>query len=212
MVSRLGRQAVSSSLRYYRQRHELQPFVQATRFVCPWPSTQRVTFCSAGAAEETEEELKQKLALAKEQIEELELKTRHCRDDVKQAQKRHGTDLENESKYAITKFAKEILKVADNLERAAGSVKPEELEQDQDLKKMHAGVTHMQKVLAEALEKFGVVEMKALDAPFNPDQHEAMFAMPMPGKDPNIVFHVMEPGYMIHERTLRAAKVGVTRA
>lgn len=63
----------------------------------------------------------------------------------------------------------------------------------------------------DAFHDFGVVKMKALDQSFNPEHHEAMFAMEMPGKESNTVFHVMEPGYLIHERTLRAAKVGVTK-
>jgi len=160
----------------------------------------------------SEDELKTKIAEVKEQIEELALKSRHSKEDVAQAKKRHVIELENETKYAITKFAKEVLKVADNLERAARSTKEEDLEKDVELRKMHAGVTHMQKVVREALKEYGVVEMNALDQPFNPDKHEAMFAMPMPGKDPNMVFHVMESGYEIRDRTLRAAKVGVTRA
>merc|ERR1719408_511653 len=113
--------------------------------------------------EDSEEVLHGKIANVKETIEELSLKIRRCKEDVAQAKKRHQTDLENESKYAITKFAKEVLKVADNLERASGSVKAEDLEQDVELRKMHAGVTHMQKVLKEALGEFGVVKPEDLE-------------------------------------------------
>merc|ERR1712039_100678 len=131
--------------------------------------------------------------------------------DAQQAVKRHQTDLENESKYGVTKFAKAFLQIPDNLERAAGSAKEEDLANDQELRKMKEGVVKMQKVVEDALKQFGVTEMKAEGAVFNPQQHEAMFAMEMPGKDPNTIFHVMEPGYLIHDRCLRAAKVGVVR-
>ncbi|CAE7616372.1 mge1, partial [Symbiodinium sp. CCMP2456] len=72
-------------------------------------------------------------------------------------------------------------------------------------------VKKIRHTVEEALAKFGITKMKALDADFDPAHHEAMFAMEMPGKEPNKIFHVMEPGYMIHDRTLRAAKVGVTK-
>lgn len=160
---------------------------------------------------EEREEIERQVGALKELVSELEDKMARCKEDRQQQRKRHGENVESMSKYGITKFALEVLKVADNLERAAEAVKPEELEQDAELRKMHAGVLRLQKSMKEALGEFGVVQMEALDAPFNPDQHEAMFAMPMPGKEPNTIFHVMEPGYMIHERTLRAAKVGVTR-
>merc|ERR1719235_849101 len=121
-------------------------------------------FCTSTS--ESEEDLQGKIAEAKEQIEELTQKIRFLKDDALQAQKRHQTDLENESKYAITKFAKEVLKVADNLERASSSVKPEDLEGDVALRKMHAGVTHMQKTLKDALKEFGIEEMEPMDQPF----------------------------------------------
>eukprot|EP00928_Gymnodinium_smaydae_P021555 TRINITY_DN1842_c0_g1_i1.p2 TRINITY_DN1842_c0_g1~~TRINITY_DN1842_c0_g1_i1.p2 ORF type:complete len:229 (+),score=50.08 TRINITY_DN1842_c0_g1_i1:66-689(+) len=167
---------------------------------------------SSGASETADvAALQAKLAEVREQIQELEEKKKQCKNDLRNAQKRHVTDLENETKYGITKFAKEILMVADNLERATSSVKQEELDKDKQLRKMHADVKRMRTVVADALEGFGVKEMEAMGSTFDPAKHEAMFAVPMPGKDPNTVFHVMEPGYMIHDRTLRAAKVGVVR-
>merc|ERR1712039_748929 len=77
-------------------------------------------------------------------------------------------DLENESKYGVTKFAKAFLQIPDNLERAAGSAKEEDLANDQELRKMKEGVVKMQKVVEDALKQFGVTEMKAEGAVFNP--------------------------------------------
>ncbi|CAK0829097.1 unnamed protein product, partial [Prorocentrum cordatum] len=157
------------------------------------------------------EELSAKAAEARELLSDLAAKRLSCKEDSRQAAKRHETDLVNESKYGITNFAKAMLQIPDNLDRAIGSVKQEDVDQDKELLKLRDGVVQMQKEVRQALDKFGIVKMDAEDKPFNPEQHEAMFAMDMPGKEPNIVFHVMEPGYMIHDRTLRAAKVGVTR-
>ena len=167
------------------------------------------SFCSEEAP--TVEEIEEKIALAKEQLQELDEKMKGSKADLLQAKKRHTQDLENEAKYGYTKFALSLLHVADNLERAIDSVKTDQLDESEELKKEVAGVQKIRHVVEEAFKEFGVHKMKALDQPFNPEHHEAMFAMEMPGKEPNIIFHVMEPGYMIHDRTLRAAKVGVTK-
>mmetsp|Transcript_13536 Transcript_13536/g.22332 ORF Transcript_13536/g.22332 Transcript_13536/m.22332 type:complete len:171 (-) Transcript_13536:69-581(-) len=168
-----------------------------------------VFFCSEEAP--SVEELQEKIALAKEQLEELAEKMKASKADLLQAKKRHTQDLENEAKYGYTKFALSLLHVADNLERAIDSVKTDQLDESEELKHEVAGVQTIRHAVEEAFAEFGVHKMKALDQPFNPEHHEAMFAMEMPGKEPNIIFHVMEPGYMIHDRTLRAAKVGVTK-
>merc|ERR1712224_1121624 len=97
--------------------------------------------------------------------------------------------------YGITKFAREVVKVTDNLERASESVKPEDLEQDPELRKMRAGVEGVRKDMTAMFAKVGIERMSLLDEPFDPNRHEAMFAMHIPGKEPNVIFHVMEPGY-----------------
>eukprot|EP00747_Dinoflagellata_sp_TGD_P164977 gnl/TRDRNA2_/TRDRNA2_185693_c0_seq1.p1 gnl/TRDRNA2_/TRDRNA2_185693_c0~~gnl/TRDRNA2_/TRDRNA2_185693_c0_seq1.p1 ORF type:complete len:214 (+),score=50.79 gnl/TRDRNA2_/TRDRNA2_185693_c0_seq1:61-642(+) len=168
-------------------------------------------FCAA-AAENEKAELEAKIVMLKEQVAEWESKQAESKRDSAQQQKRQRTLLDNETKYGITKFATQLLVVADNLQRAGDSVKPEDLESDRDLRKMHSSVTRMHKVLHDTLEEFGVRKMEAMDQTFDPDKHEAMFSMAMPGKEPNTIFHVLEPGYEIHERTLRAAKVGITPA
>lgn len=146
-----------------------------------------------------------------ERVAEYKSRKSSCMQDLEQLRKRHRDDLKNETKYGMSKFASATLTVIDNLERASGSAKPEDLEQDGNLAKMHKDIGRAQELMKQALDDFKVAKMDPMDQVFDPNMHEAMFAVPMPGKDPNIVFHVMEPGYTIHERTLRAAKVGVSR-
>eukprot|EP00931_Biecheleriopsis_adriatica_P114827 TRINITY_DN90722_c0_g1_i1.p2 TRINITY_DN90722_c0_g1~~TRINITY_DN90722_c0_g1_i1.p2 ORF type:complete len:236 (+),score=56.24 TRINITY_DN90722_c0_g1_i1:58-708(+) len=157
------------------------------------------------------DELKAKIEEAKSQLEDLQEKLKASKADLQQATKRHQNDLDNETKYGYTKFALSLLHVPDNLERAIDSVKTDEMDESEELRSEVEGVKKIRQRVEEALEKYGVSKMKALDATFDPSRHEAMFAMPMPGKEPNTVFHVMEPGYMIYDRTLRAAKVGITK-
>ncbi|CAE8638149.1 unnamed protein product [Polarella glacialis] len=171
-------------------------------------------FSTEAAAEEAPdlEELKAKIAEAQDQLQMFEEKLKSSRADIAQATKRHQTDLENETKYGFTKFAQNLLHIPDNLERAIDSVKTDELDESEELRKEVEAVKKVRHTVEQALEKFGVVKMKALDDTFNPERHEAMFAMEMPGKEPNQIFHVMESGYMIHDRVLRAAKVGIAKA
>eukprot|EP00418_Pyrodinium_bahamense_P063377 CAMPEP_0179089576 /NCGR_PEP_ID=MMETSP0796-20121207/40823_1 /TAXON_ID=73915 /ORGANISM="Pyrodinium bahamense, Strain pbaha01" /LENGTH=226 /DNA_ID=CAMNT_0020787135 /DNA_START=55 /DNA_END=735 /DNA_ORIENTATION=+ len=167
-------------------------------------------FCTAGSAPGVEE-LEKQIEALKEQIVEVEEKHANVRLELQHQVKRHEKDLDSETEYGITKFAKALLQIPDNLERASSSLNQEDLEQDPELRRMRDNVAHAHGIVREAFEYFGIVKMECLDTPFNPEFHEAMFAMPMPDKQPNTIFHVMETGYLIRARTLRAAKVGIVR-
>jgi len=156
--------------------------------------------------------LEARVAELKESLADLREKIARIKGEDAQQKKRHVTDLRNEKKYGPTKFAKEMIKVQDNFERATGSVTEDDLKQDGELRKLHAQVARVQDVMKDALETFEITKMEPMDQPFDPNKHEAMFTMAMPGKEENTVFHVLEPGYTIVERTLRAARVGIVRA
>lgn len=166
----------------------------------------------AAPPEEDLDDLKRQISEAKERIEQLQQKLVVCTEDAYQAQRRHKENVENAAKYAYTKFAKETLQVVDNLERAKEAVQEEDLEAHKSLRQLHAGVNHTHELLLKALERKGITKVNPVDETFDPNCHEAMFAMPMPGKNPNTIFHVVEVGYQIGERTLRPAKVGIVRA
>mmetsp|Transcript_56590 Transcript_56590/g.106174 ORF Transcript_56590/g.106174 Transcript_56590/m.106174 type:complete len:212 (+) Transcript_56590:61-696(+) len=197
------------SMRHFRCVAAAAP--SSTRRFIGAATVRRRGFCSDQAEAPDAEELQQKIAEAQAQLQELDEKLKASKADLTQAMRRHTQDLDNETKYGYTKFALNLLHIPDNLERAIDSVKTDELDECEDLRREVECVKKIRHTVEEALAKFGVTKMKALDADFDPAHHEAMFAMEMPGKEPNKIFHVMEPGYMIHERTLRAAKVGVTK-
>mmetsp|Transcript_89898 Transcript_89898/g.178670 ORF Transcript_89898/g.178670 Transcript_89898/m.178670 type:complete len:229 (+) Transcript_89898:58-744(+) len=177
-----------------------------------WPWTSGSSFFSTdAAAESTFVELEAQVAELKQQLSDLEDKRLSIKSDATQQARRHPTDLENEHKYGITKFAKAMLQTHDNLARASASVNKEELAKDKELKQLHSKVVQMQELVEKAFDQFKVKRMDCQDQSFDPQLHEAMFAMPMPGKEPNTIFHILEEGYSIHDRTLRAAKVGVVR-
>lgn len=183
-----------------------------SRWPLPLPQPRTAAFCTeAGTSAPSAADLEERIRELREQLQELEEKTKSVKQDAQQQVRRHQTDLDNETKFGITKFAMAMLQVPDNLERAAGSVRSEDLSQDGELRRMRDRVLQMQKAVEQALKAFGIAKMECQDQAFDPQRHEAMFAMEVPGKEPNSIFHVLEPGYQIHERTLRAAKVGVVR-
>ena len=114
------------------------------------------------------------------------------------------------SKYAIADFARELLAVADNLQRtvAAGERHSPETVEDAALLE---GVRATGRTLMHALERFGVRKIEALGAPFDPAHHEAVMEVDDGSYPPGSVARVLEDGYMIHDRLLRAARVAVAK-
>jgi molecular chaperone GrpE len=111
--------------------------------------------------------------------------------------------------YAITNFARELLQVVDNLRRAidAAANRAETAQPDG----LIAGVVATDRILTQVLNRFGVTEIEALNAPFDPVKHEAVMEVDAAGQPPRSVVEVLENGYMLHDRLLRPARVAVAR-
>lgn len=127
--------------------------------------------------------------------------------DAQNVRRRAEMDVEKAHKFGLEKFAKAVLNVADNLERALASA-PETGESDP----VREGVELTLKDLLETLARF---EVKAVDPhgePFNPELHQAMTMVPNPAMEPNTVMDVVQKGYTLHGRLLRPAMVVVSSA
>jgi molecular chaperone GrpE len=111
--------------------------------------------------------------------------------------------------YAITNFARELLQVVDNLRRAidADATRAERTERDGLIE----GVVATDRILTQVLNRFGMKEIDALNAPFDPVRHEAVMEVDAPEQPPRNVVQVLENGYMLHDRLLRPARVVVAR-
>jgi len=145
---------------------------------------------------------KDEIAALEAERETLVARLAEAKDLAHVAKTRHAEDLAKAAKYAHTSFAKEMVSVVDNLQRAADGAK--------DAPAMKAKVTECEEALLKTLAKFGVEKQVVKEGdPFNPEEHEAMFQVAMPGKEAGSVLHVVRPGYRIHDRTLRATQVGV---
>lgn len=125
--------------------------------------------------------------------------------------RRAKRDREDTAKYAAANFARDMLTVADNLNRALAAV-PEGARDDETVRAFVEGVELTGRELLAALERHGIRKISPLGEKFNHDLHEALFEVPTSDAAPGTVVQVLEDGYVIHDRLLRAAKVGVAKA
>ncbi|KAH9607231.1 hypothetical protein KSS87_021295 [Heliosperma pusillum] len=130
-------------------------------------------------------------------------------------------DAENSKKFAVQSFAKSLLDVADNLSRASSVTKESFSKIDVSgdtigavpvLKTLLEGVEMTEKQLSEVFRKSGIEKIDPTDEKFDPNLHNAVFQVPDSSKPPGTVAVVLKPGYMLHDRIIRPAEVGVTVA
>jgi molecular chaperone GrpE len=132
--------------------------------------------------------------------------------EAENSRRRLRKDAEEVAKYALGSFAKELLEAPDNLRRTLDSIPPEGLKQDALLERLASGVEMVERELGAIFERNGIKRIDPLGQPFDHNLHQAVFEVPTAEKPPGTVMQVLAPGYMIHERLLRPAMVGVAKA
>jgi molecular chaperone GrpE len=154
------------------------------------------------------------IAALQAQIEQLQQQLNDAKDqtlrtaaEAQNVRRRAEKDVENAHKYALEKFASSLLPVADNLAR---SLEVADRENDA-LKPLIEGVELTSKTLLDALKRFQVEQVDPLGAPFDPQFHEAVASVENPAAEPNSVLQVMQKGYTLNGRLLRAAMVVVSK-
>lgn len=131
--------------------------------------------------------------------------------DMENLRKRTEKDVRDASQYAIAKFARDVLSVGDNLQRAIEAVPAEMRESaDQGLKSLIEGVEMTERELVNMLGRHKITRIDPKGEKFDPNAHEAAFQVPDPDVPSGMVSQVMQPGYKIGERILRPAMVGVS--
>lgn len=132
--------------------------------------------------------------------------------EAENTRRRAERDRQDTAKFSVASFARDMLTVADNLKRALNAITPEQRAQDELLRNLFTGVEATERELQRALEKNGIKKVDPLGQKFDPNQHEVMFETPAaPGVAGGTVTQVIDVGYMIHERLLRPARVGVAK-
>ena len=150
-------------------------------------------------------------ALAKEAA---DLKDRLLRTLAEMENLRRRTDKEvaDARVYGVTNFARDILAVADSMERALKALDDEIRDKaDAGVKALLDGVELTERELIKVMEKHGVKKIEPQGQKFDPNLHQAMFEIPDPSVPAGTVVQIMQPGYTIGERVLRPALVGVAK-
>jgi molecular chaperone GrpE len=133
--------------------------------------------------------------------------------EMENMRRRTERSVADAREYGITGFARDVLAVADNMGRALSAIDPQLRETaDAGLKSLLEGVELTERELLKVLEKHGVKKFEPIGEKFDPNLHQAMYEVPDPSLPNGTVAQVIQPGYMIGERVLRPALVGVAKA
>ncbi len=156
-----------------------------------------------GSLEEALESLKSDLEAAKQEV-------LYAKADAQNQRRRLEKEAQDARAYAATGFARDVLSVADNLARAIDAV-PEDLREDSKFKGLVIGIEATQRELDKVFTQHGITRIAAMGLPLDPNQHQAMMEIPTDDAEPGTVVQEMQSGYMIKDRLLRPAMVGVAK-
>jgi len=132
--------------------------------------------------------------------------------EMENLRRRTDKEVADARTYGVTNFARDILAVADNMERALKALDDEiRTKADAGLKALLDGVELTERELIKVMEKHGVRRLEPAGQKFDPNLHQAMLEVPDPSVPSGTVVQVMQPGYTIGERVLRPALVGIAK-
>ena len=150
------------------------------------------------------------LASLRADLDAAKQETLYARAETQNLRRRMEKDVADARAYAATGFARDILSVADNLARAVDAI-PEDLREDSKFKGLVEGIRATQRELDKVFAQHGVTRIAATGLPLDPNQHQAMMEIPTADAEPGTIVQEMQPGYMIKDRLLRPAMVGVAK-
>jgi molecular chaperone GrpE len=130
--------------------------------------------------------------------------------ETENVRRRAQREREDASKYSIAGFAKDLLSAADNLRRALESL-PESEAKDERTRSLLAGVAATERELLGAFERYGIKRIDPRGEAFDHNFHQAIFEAERPDQPSGSVVEVLQPGYVLHDRLLRPAMVGVAK-
>ncbi|KAJ7963726.1 GrpE protein-like [Quillaja saponaria] len=161
------------------------------------------------------------LKLKQKEMEKMQDKVLRSYAEMENVMNRMRREAESSKKFAIQNFAKGLLDVADNLGRASSVVRESfsKIDASKDssgavplLKTLLEGVEMTEKQLTEVFKKYGIEKFDPTNEPFDPHRHNAVFQIPDGSKPSGTVAHVLKLGYVLYDRVIRPAEVGVTQA
>lgn len=144
-------------------------------------------------------------------MQELQDQMLRTQAEMQNVRRRAEIDVEKAHKFALEKFVKELLPVADSLEKAVESTENQQ-STDELVVSIREGVEMTLDLFMKSLGKFNVKQLNPVGEPFDPQVHEAMSMVPAPDAEPNSVVAVVQKGYTLNERLVRPAMVVVAKA
>ena len=144
------------------------------------------------------------------QIEELKDQRLRSIAELENYRKRSEKDQADALKYGIANFAKEVVSIRDNIERANASI-VDELKKEEKIKPVIEGLDLIQQSIISVLDRFGIKKIEAMDQKFDHNLHQAMIEIERDDCEPGIVVQELIPGYTLHDRLLRPSMVGVSK-
>ena len=163
---------------------------------------------AAGAPELQEHD---RVAELERALEEANQKALYAAAEVQNVRRRLEGEKVQAAAYANTGFARDMLSVKDNLDRALAHV-PEGAREDEKLKSFIEGIEATARELDAVFARNGVTRVEAKGQPLDPNRHQAMIEIPSADAEPGTVVEEMQAGYMLKDRLLRPALVGVAKA
>lgn len=160
-----------------------------------------------GAAEERAPE--QDFTELVKELDQVRQHVLYAQAETQNVRRRLEQEKQNVAAYAATGFARDVLSVKDNLDRALAAI-PEDLRQDERMKSLIAGIEATGRELDTVFQRNGITRVEALGQPLDPHRHQAMLEVPS-DSEPGTIVQEMQAGYMIKDRLLRPALVGVAR-
>ena len=150
-----------------------------------------------------------RIAQLEQQLEEAKSKALYAAADTQNVRRRLEQELQQATSYAAAGFARDMLAIKDHLDRALAAVS-DELRADKTASQFLAGIEATARELEAVFQRHGVKRIEAVGEPLDPHRHQAMIEMPS-DKEPGTVIEEMQPGYMMKDRLLRPALVGVAK-
>lgn len=163
-----------------------------------------------GDEQESEGGLNDALEALRNDLEAARQDVLYAKAEAQNVRRRLEKEVQDARAYAATGFARDMLSIADNLGRAIDAV-PADLHDDPRLKSLVTGIEMTQRELEKAFAAHGITRIAAMGLPLDPNQHQAMLEIPSSDVEPGTIVQEIQPGYMIKDRLLRPAMVGVAK-
>ena len=152
-----------------------------------------------------------RVAELERQLEEANNKVLYAAAEIQNVRRRLESEKQQASAYAVTGFARDMLAIKDHLERALSAVS-EELRADQTAANFLAGIEATARELEAVFQRNGIERIEAKGQSLDPHKHQAMIEIPSAEAEPGTIVEEMQAGYMLKDRLLRPALVGVAKA